>query len=312
MNARHHAAVAALLVVAAVAPASVLAQSSTGELTAEPTEHRVAGELGFFYRREGEADIAILQPSFYGNFTVAHLSDAAFVQIDAAWRMIGLFGDLSAFRAMNPFIGARIGAGGGAPTDRWRARGGVGFTLPLTNAYDDFRGGPFGRLSDGLFAQILVPGMQGVYDDWLTSPLNAAVVFRGDFEYRGEYFFTGVDTALAALLPVEYDGRTGDTLIDLQLGAFAGGRPIPALALGVRFQAVALITTRDTMGVSSNAEGYTSLIPFVRGEFGHGFVEGRLLMNLDTPWGFAFDSGTTASGVFIRVWAIQVSAGATF
>lgn len=283
----------------AACPSLALAQSSTGELRDETYDHRVAGELGFFYRSEGSSDIGVLQPSFYGTFTLARFGESAFLQLDAAWRLAGVFGDTSAFRAMNPYVGVRVGAEGGEANGRWRGRGGLGFTLPLTNAYDDFR-----ALGAGLLTYTLTHAMNAAFDSWLALPLNAAVVLRGDFEYRGEYFVVGGDGAFGALLPVEYQGSTGDTLLSLQFGAFAGGRPIPELTLGVRFQAVALVTTRDTTG--SNTEGYTSLMPFVRGEFGPAFVEGRLMMNLDDPYGFAFDS------TGLHVWAVQVLGGASF
>jgi hypothetical protein len=289
-----------LAVLAVTSPTVALAQSSTGELRDEVYDHRVGGELGLFLRSQGTSDIGGIQPSFYGTFTLARFGESAFLQLDTAWRFAGLFGTSSAFRAMNPYAGVRVGAEGGEADGRWRGRGGVGVTLPLTNAYDDFSG----TFDPALLTYSLSHSMNGAFDGWLALPLNAAVVLRGDFEYRGQYFVVGGDGALGALFPVEYRGATGNTLVSLQLGAYAGGRPIPELTLGVRFQAVALVTTRDTTG--SNTEGYTSLMPFVRGEIGPGFVEGRLLMNLDDPYGWAFD----ATG--FHVWAVQVLGGATF
>lgn len=289
-------------------PGLAQAQASTGELTDTPTDHRVWGDLGFFYRTQGGAEIGDLAPSLYGTFTVARFGDA-FLQVDAAWRFNGLFGTTSAFRAMNPYLGARLGAEGGTAGERWRARGGLGLTLPLTNAYDDLAGG-FSGSTAGLLAQVLTAPMHGMGEAWLGAALNMAVVARGDFEYRHTYFVAGGDVAFAALLPVEYRGSTGDTTFDLQLGAFAGARPIPELVLGARFSAVALVRTNTDPG-ESNTEGYTALAPFVRGEIGPGFVEGRLIMNLDSPFGFAFDS-TAAPGELLHVWAVQVSGGASF
>jgi hypothetical protein len=298
----------ALLFLLALATPSVgAAQSSTGELRDEVLDHRVSGDLGFFYRTQGTADIGVLQPSLYGTFTVARFGDA-FVQVDAAWRFVGLFGTTSAFRASNPYAGVRFGTESAAGPERWRARGGLGLTLPLTNLYDDFRFGGGGG-GAGLVAHLLAAPMQGVQDAWLGLPLNVALVLRGDFEYRHTYFVVGGDLAFASLFPVEYDGRTGNTVLDLQLGAYAGARPIPELAIGVRFSAVAVISTNTPPG-TSNTEGLTSLAPFVRGEIGPAFVEGRLLMNLDEPYGFAFDS--SGSGLVIHVWAVQLSGGGSF
>jgi hypothetical protein len=301
----HWAALASVCVLSV--PAAASAQLTTGELRRYQTDHRVAGELGFFYRQEGAADLAMFQPSLFGNFTVHRFDDThGFVQVDAAWRFAGLFGDFSAFRAGNPFFGIRAGTQQGGPDDQWRARGGIGLTLPLSNLYDDFGGGP--GLNHGIFTWAIGPGMQGGYDNWLYTPLNMAVVFRGDFEYRGEAFGVGVDGAVGLMMPVEYRGRTGNTLVQMQIGGFVAGRPIPELALGLRAQTVLLIPT----GMGTRAEGLVALVPFVRGEFeGGAFLESRLVMNLDDPYGFSFDSGSIAMGA-LRVWAVQLNAGADF
>ena len=117
MHRARSAAFVTLLTLVVGAPSIALAQSSTGELTEAPNEHRIAGDLGFFYRREGPADVALVQPSLYGNFTAAHLTNDVFLQIDVAWRMIGIAGTYSGFRAMNE--STAVGACG-AIQDHWR------------------------------------------------------------------------------------------------------------------------------------------------------------------------------------------------
>lgn len=280
-------------------PAIASAQIQTGELRDERTPHRVVGELGFFHRAVGMAEVNVAQPSFYGRFTVAELDPDLTIQLDVAWRTSGVVvEDQAAFRAGNPFFGARIAAHG----EGWRARGGLGLTLPLTTAYDDFSGGDF----TGAFAVVYGSAMQGSWDPWLLSYYNMALVTRGDFEYRHEYFDAGIEGAAAALLPVPRDGGGGNTTFALQLAGWFAGRPIPELAAGVRFQAVAAITTNADPG-ESNTEGFLALIPFVRGELGDtAFLEGRLVMNLDDPYGFAFDSE------LLDVWAVYALAGADF
>jgi hypothetical protein len=294
--------VIALSVVAlcAIAPRAS-AQMSTGELRDHGYAHRVSGELGFHYREQtiglSETEIALFQPSLYGTFgLLPTVDDGLSVEIDTAWRFGGVAGDISAFRAANPYLGVRVGV---RSAEGWRARGGLGFTLPLTNLYDDYDGAG-GFDAAGAVAILGIVGLQGAWDPWLESVLNAAIVLRGDFEYRHQYFAAGAETAFAALLPVEYQGRTGDTTYAAQLAVWGAGRPIPELALGVRFQAVMLDSSRD----GTSPEGYLALIPFVRGEIGDAFVESRLVMNLDDPLGFAFDDG--------RFWAIYLLGGGTF
>ena len=278
------------LIALSSSPARAAAQMSTGEIPpddAGDTRSRVAGELAFFFT-DSPFELAALMPSIYASLGLAEWEGGAFVDLDLAWRASGVMGDTSAFRAMNPYVGVRAGV-----RDRragWRVRGGLGATAPLTNFYDPG--------FDSATPMIIALYAQGAFDAWLALPLNAAIVARGDVEYRGEHFGVGADTAFAALLPVEYQGRTGDTIFVGQLGVFALGRPIEPLALGVRFQAVAMGDTRPDTG----GEGYLALMPFVRGELGNGFVEGRLFMNLDDPLGFAFDRG--------RYWAVSVTGGA--
>ena len=86
MNVRLLPALVALLT---VSPAVALAQSSTGELRDEAYDHRIAGELGFFYRSEGPFEFGAIQPSFYGTFTLARFGESAFLQLDASWRFAG-------------------------------------------------------------------------------------------------------------------------------------------------------------------------------------------------------------------------------
>ena len=51
---------------------------------------------------------------------------------------------------------------------------------------------------------------------------------------------------------------------------------------------------------SSNTEGYTSLVPFVRYEIDDGFIEARWRLSLDAPYGWSFDSGGPAGSDIIH------------
>lgn len=297
----------ALLFVLLVVPSAAHAQSPTGELRDARYEHLVSGELGFYYRSASTVDIGLLQPGLFAQLTLARFGEGL-VQLDVAWRAVGSFGSIAAFRAMNPYLGVRLGYEDRDGDVIVRVRGGVGGTAPLTNAYDDWVDGwwlptPAGTPPNaGALTQLYAASTQGQYDLWLLAPLSAALVVRGDVELRHPLVVAGADAALAVLFELPPEGYGGATTPALQLGAFAGGRPVPELVLGLRLQVV------GTFPSGRSAEGYTSLTPFVRGEIGPGFVEGRLLMNLDWPYGFAFDTGPGA----LHVWAVQLLGGATF
>ena len=297
MTARSHLFIASILLVLA-APTLASAQMFTGELPgrdAGDTQSRIAGEMGLYVYDQGPTEAALAQPSFYASFGLLDSRSGGFLDLDLAWRAAGSAGDISAFRAGNPYVGIR--GGFRDRRDRWRFRVGAGATAPLMSLYDDYRAP--GDI-EAVFTVTVANAMQGNLDAWLLAPLTASLVVRADFEYRGDAWGIGVDSAFAAMLPVEYNDRTGDTTYAAQLGVFALGRPVDALAIGGRFQAVMLDSSRD----GTSPEGYLALIPFIRGEFGGGFIEGRLVMNLDEPLGFAFDDG--------NVWAVYVSGGANF
>ena len=292
MKNRAHAAtpLAIALLLCLFSPALAAAQASTGELRDGLPTLRVAGSLGVSYLDRDGFDAATIQPSVFVDGVVFE-SEGVFVSLDAAWQAAGAAGDISAFRAGNPLFGARAGY----YQDGLRVRGGVALTLPLTNAYDDSRALLGGGLH-GIIAMATGLAMQGNWDPWLLSYLNMALVFRGDFEYRAEYFDVGVEGAFAPMFPVEYEGRTGDTTLAAQIGGWAAARPLPELAVGTRLHAVMLDSTAE----DTSPVGFLALTPFVRGEFDPAFVEARVVVNLvsDNYEGI-YGQGGLPWGVFV-------------
>lgn len=271
---RSHTSLASLVVVVALASASsAAAQPSTGELRDDLVVTRVAGELGLGYLDRSGTEVVALQPSVYGDFVLLY-TDPLLVSIDFAWRAVGTAGDFSAFRAGNPFFGVRVGYF----ADGLRARGGVGLTLPLTNAYDDFRGSSLvgGGGAEALVSMFMANAMQQSWDYWLQSYLNMALVFRGDVEYRSDFFAAGGEVAVAPMFPVEYEGRAGDTVVGMQAAVWGAVRPVEMLALGARLQTSVLIPTTD----GADPIGFGSVVPFVRGELDQAFVEARFSVSL--------------------------------
>ncbi len=281
MNRNHYYATALALALCSLAPSLARAQATTGELRDYDSFLRVRGEMGFTYfeRRfmfsSDTADFGVAMPAVFVDGMFYDV-DGVQLNVDFAWRAVGSAGDISAFRAGNPLFGVRAGYRSGS----FRVRGGLAFTLPLTNLYDDLRSSGFGG-GGGIHGQFsMVVGMlaQGGWDAWLLTYVNSTVLARGDFEYRGDYLVAGVDGSLGVMLPVEYEGRTGDSTYAAQIGGFIGGRPIPELVLGTRLHAVMLDSSAD----GTAPLGFAAITPFVRGEIGIGFIEGRVLVNLAT------------------------------
>ncbi len=297
---RPFAFVLALLLTAG-ASSTAFAQPSTGEAATRPGGHRISGELDFFHEGAGMMGFAVLSPAFYGRFRLVdgrHGLDAesgagAFVlDLDVKWRGVGLAGNNEgSFRMGNPYVGARAGIDSNAFT----ARAGVGVTLPVTNLYDD-GSTDFGAYGYGA-------ALHGVWESWLLLPQTFAFVVPVDVQFRTSVFTVGADAAFAVLASVPKMGPSSDPYISLQLGGYGAFIPIPLLAVGLRFQAV-LLSNTGGRGLGSGDEGYLALVPFARLNLDGGFLEARLYMNLDDPFGFAFDTG--------KVWSLSISGGADF
>ncbi len=299
MRYAHHLGLSGLAVACCFVSTVAVAQPSTGEAPTRPGQHRVSGEFDFYH--SGVYSSAFLGPAVYARFRLydaraglAVLSgEGGFVvDLDAAWRGVGLVGDVSEFRMGNPFVGLRIGTDGEAFT----ARGGLGVTLPLTNAYDDTG-------FDVLALYLVGIGTHGVWDLELVTPQTVALMLTGDAQLRSSMFMAGGDAGFTTLFSVPRDGPAGDPDLVLKLGVYGAVTPIPQLAVGLRFQMVTLINTGGA-GARSGEEGYLALAPFVRVLLGPAFAELRLWMNLDDPYGFAFDDG--------KVWSLAFSGGINF
>lgn len=130
---------------------------------------------------------------------------------------------------------------------------------------------------------------------WMAVPEQLSIVPSGAIEYRLSALFLQADLALAILV------GTGDvnttTELDVELGAEVGVSAGP-LEAGLRFQFWWMATNDDGDNFQS------SLVPFVRLSLGMLFIGARLVMNLDDPYGFAFDKG--------KVWGAFVTLGAGF
>ena len=135
--------------------------------------------------------------------------------------------------------------------------------------------------------------MGGLHDYGLWLPERFSIVTPSHVEF-GDDFVVTADFALGLHI------STGDqdTEISVQFDPGVGYYVSRDALLGVRLPIVAV----PTGGSGDNAQ--IALEPFARIGFGDGFVNLRLTMNLDEPFGFAFDDG--------GIWGLHVGAGGSF
>jgi hypothetical protein len=272
----------------AVAPG--LAQPHTGERWVRGRPHRMWGDASFF----AENDQWGFSPSFGARIRAVDghvLAQEAFIlDVDIAWRSIGASGAFDSFRVGNPYGGLRFGV----RSRDWVARGGVGSTVPVTNAFRDG--------TEDHLAYALGQALWGGWSGWLLEPNIQPLILRGDFELHGEYFQVGFDAFFAVIFPFERPLRN-NTEYAFQTGGFGAWTPIPEIALGARLQI--FFASDWIVGFAGRDEAQVALLPFFRIQLEPAFIEFRLTMNLDDPYGFAFN-GTNG------VWAASVAAGGRF
>jgi hypothetical protein len=222
--------------------------------------------------------------------------------------------DESDFRTGNPFIGAHYVKHG----RDLRFRIGGGLTLPLANIPDVERPR---HLNDALVAYATYAtalAARGAWDIWLWLPetMSLVVPFRLE-KGLSQSVELGVDAALAILIPIA--DNDGETEVFLQAAGDFAFLLSANVRLGLRLQFAWLATDDDDRFESPD---YTDLLfndddsdgdddfqlsfePYVRGYLGQGgFLQARLVINLDEPAGFAFDDD--------GVWGLFLGGGILF
>lgn len=271
------------------------AQPWTGERWVRGRPHRVEGEGALFVRN----DQWVFSPSIAARFRVIDEHDFAreafIMDVDLAARGVGIAGPADSFRVGNPYLGVRFGY----RHPLFVAHGGVGSTVPLTNAFDDG--------ADDWQAYRLGQAVHGAWDAWLMEPEIQPLIVRGDLEMHGDYGYFGFDAAFAVIFPIRDSSPNGGTEWAFQTGAYGAWTPVPEVALGARVQT--FFATDWRVGFGGVDEAQFALIPFFRLDFEPVFFEFRLVMNLDDPFGFAFDDSADPAGA---VWATTLTVGARF
>lgn len=274
----HLAASLATLLIATSAHAQ-----STGELREDASRQRsrIALDVGIYTHTGGfgtDRPTTFILPSLDANLDLLEASPEVSFSVDLALRtVVAFFGsgarstdDSLYYRAGNGYVGARVAI---RPMEGLRMRVGAGLVAPFSNAYHEDPAPYFLMLS-----QVV----NGGWNPWLSWFGALPIVFRADIEYRHPLVFVGLEGAMAygpAVLR-DYVGA----MLGAQGAIWAGVRPIPQLAIGLRAHIAMTEWPRMSSGMIAPVT-FGALTPFIRGEFGEGFVESRFVINvLDNDW----------------------------
>lgn len=176
-----------------------------------------------------------------------------------------------------------------------RARAGGLLVIPLIHFNED---DPEDMVETGL-ASMHPLGMNAALNAWLWTPEYFSLVFPVAVDGGSGKLRWGADTALALMFDTDdenaYDGD-GKTLVVFQIGGEFAYRPISAFEFGGRLSAAFGFAKRYDFEEDDTSQ--IALEPFGAYLFDSGRVEGALTVNLDEPFGFAFNEA--------RMWALHV------
>lgn len=179
----------------------------------------------------------------------------------------------------------------------WRLRIGGGLGLPTARIADP---GDRDRGTEAL--NLIVAGAQrGMFDFalWYPERLSFQLPSARFVYHASPEISVMAETAISIFVDTGDDDD--DTHVGFQLAGDFGWHPSEVVSLGARLN---LVFIDNDVFYFDDDEFQASLEPHFRVNFGAGFFQIRLTINLDHPFGFAFDDG--------RVWAIHLGGGADF
>ena len=292
--------------------------AQVGELEAH-AEGRplLALELGIFGDGDylGNEDVSVFHLSPFVRFFYP-LRDNVLLSADWGFAFASFDdgdSDESDFRTGNIFLGAHYVRHEGD----LRFRVGGGLTLPIANIPDADNDQELEDAFVALATYATAVAARGAWDLWLWLPETMSLVVPFRLEKRlAPAIELGVDAALAMLIPIA-DNEGGTDLL-IQVAGDLAFLLSQDVRLGFRLQ-FAWVATDDE---SDDAPNFTSMIftddddpgendelqlsfePYVRGYLGSGFLQARLVINLDEPAGFGFDDD--------GVWGLFLGGGVLF
>ncbi len=197
----------------------------------------------------------------------------------------------SPFRSGNPYLGVLWVH----HADAYDLRLGGGVAIPLASLPDPSSGSV--QLAMETYA--LAWGMRGGRGAWLWWPSTLGLVPSARIDgLTGKLAWGGTLTG-AVLVPTDRGRTTG---LVIELTGRAGYRPSPGFETGLGLSGVAILGGSDPTASGLARDRFQSSANlYVRAGFQAGWVDVRLVMNLDRPFGFAFDEG--------RIWAVDARFG---
>lgn len=272
----------------------------SGDASLLRNRNRVWADLPFYTGGDSATDIIAFAPAVGARWRAA---PAIEVGLDwgfpfATTKDTATGDSAGRFSLGNPYLGASWVDTG--PTREIRV--GAGLALPVAHVPSvDFGSSPEEVRDAGLafLGYTFALAMWGLWNEWLYAPDTLSLVLPASIDAKvGHALRAGGSAALDVAFPVRDSGGSRSTDVFIQLDGYIGYQASESFGFGARLALVVAPT------VDTDDRAQLSLEPYVSADLEHGFIRVGLLMNVDHPWGFAFDES--------KVWALRTTIGARF
>jgi hypothetical protein len=255
----------------------------SAEADAYAFDFRIGGELGLYHNDFGIDSFTVLT-----QVIDADLSIIDSLALTAGIPFVESFGgDEVRFRIGNPWVLAYFQANGDTLTFRL----GGGLAIPAAQLDEDS--------FEGFVIYQFALAMYGVQSPWMYTPETFPIILPS-LRFELDLGILSIDGAADLVLLVPFnseDGQDFEVMLPLSAGAMVH---VAFLGFGARIGA-AILPTGTQFGTDDKIQ--LSLSPVITAMLGPIELEARLTMNLDDPFGFAFDDDGIF-GFFLGVHAV--------
>ena len=255
----------------------------------------ILGELGLFAGKlEGDQRSIIVSPIFETRFQLTYN-----FLMQAVWGFsyanVDLEGDVepdNAFRPGNPFVAFHYQG----KKNQFSYRIGAGVAIPVASIPGEVVDQSQLTAASALY---YAAALRGNTEFWLWDAHTVSVIIPVAFERRKPIgFLWGVYLDTGALIKLnDKNPRTSKTDFLMQMAAMMGYQATDWLRVGSRFTLVLI-----PKYVEQNTQ--LAVEPYLRFGNENAFGVVRVNINLDNPYGFAFDAR--------QVWGLRIGGGASF